>query len=116
MRFENGLADEAALREFGGRVARLRLDRNLTQRQLADEAGISRHTLLRLEDGHSVALSAVLRVLRALDLLEGLEALVPELLPSPLEQLERERGQRQRASGAQVSDDTDGSAWKWGTP
>ncbi|GAC1321346.1 MAG: hypothetical protein NVSMB25_14930 [Thermoleophilaceae bacterium] len=116
MRFANDLTDEATLRELGGRIARQRLDRNLTQQQLADEAGISRHTLLRLEDGQGVTLSALVRALRALELLDGLEALVPEPLPSPLEQLERERGQRQRASGTQADDDADHRAWEWGTP
>jgi transcriptional regulator with XRE-family HTH domain len=116
MRFENDLTDEATLRELGGRIARLRLDRNLTQQQLADEAGISRHTLLRLEAGHGVTLSALVRALRALQLLVGLETLVPGPLPSPLEQLERERAQRQRASGTQPDDGTDRGTWEWGTP
>lgn len=116
MRFGSELTDEAALRELGGRLARLRLDSNLTQQQLADEAGISRHSLLRLEDGRSVALRTLVRALRALELLDGLEALVPEALPSPLEQLERERGQRQRASGTRAGDDPEARPWQWGTP
>ena len=116
MRFGNELTDEAALRELGGRIARLRLDRNLTQQQLADEAGISRHSLLRLEDGQSVALSTLVRALRALELLDGLEALVPQALPSPLEQLEREHGQRQRGSGTRAEDDPGARPWRWGTP
>jgi putative transcriptional regulator len=116
MPFTNELSDEATMRELGGRIARLRLDRNLTQQQLADEAGVSRHTLLRLEDGHGVTLSALVRVLRALELLDGLETLVPQPLPSPLEQLEREGGQRRRASGIQPDEAKDRGTWKWGTP
>lgn len=116
MRFTNELTDDATLNELGDRIARLRLDRNQTQQQLADEAGLSRHTLLRLEDGHSVALSALLRTLRALELLDGLETLIPEPLPSPLQQLEREGGRRQRASGTQADDGVDPGQWEWGTP
>ena len=118
MRFGNQLTDAAALQELGHRFARLRLDRNLTQQQLADEAGVSRHTLLRLEDGQSVTLSALLRILRALGLLEGLEALVPEPLPSPLAQLQRHTSQRRRASGlAEGREPQAGSStWRWGTP
>jgi transcriptional regulator with XRE-family HTH domain len=112
----NELSDDATLGELGRRVAQLRLDRDLTQQQLADEAGISRHTLLRLEDGQSVTLSAFLRVLRALELLDGLEVLVPEPLPSPLAQLERQGGQRQRASGGHSARDDEPGAWEWGTP
>ena len=117
MRFTDDLTDETVLRELGQRIARLRLDRDLTQQQLADEAGLSRHTLLRLEDGESVRSAALLRVLRALQLLEGLEALVPEPLPSPLDQLEREGAQRRRASGRRGSagDSTEPDSWQWGT-
>jgi len=117
MQIENSWTDATVLAELGRRLARLRLDRNLTQQQLADEAGVSRHTVLRLEDGHSVTLTALLRVLRAHGLLEGLEALVPEPLPSPIEQLERKGRQRRRASGSHGrSGARDADRWEWGTP
>lgn len=116
MRFTNELTDDTALAELGSRLAQMRLDLDLTQQQLADEAGISRHTLLRLEDGHSVTLSALLRALRALELLDGLESLVPEPLPSPLAQLEHQRGQRQRASGSHTNRGDEPGTWEWGTP
>ena len=118
MKFGNQLTDEATLHELGQRVARLRLDRDLTQQQLADEAGVSRHTLLRLEDGQSVTVTALLRVRRALRLLEGLEALAPEPLPSPLAELRRQTAQRRRASGAteEQRPRVEPSRWTWGTP
>jgi transcriptional regulator with XRE-family HTH domain len=117
MRIEPSLTDAAVLSELGRRLARLRLDRDVSQQQLADEAGVSRHTVLRLESGQSVTLVALLRLLRALQQVEGLETLVPEPLPSPIEQLEREGGQRRRASGSHRKDrDEDGGRWEWGTP
>lgn len=117
MDFRNELADDAVLEELGRRIGRLRLDRNLTQQQLADEAGVSRHTMLRLEGGESVTLGAWLRVLRALDLLDRLGAVVPEPLPSPLEQLEREGARRRRASGSRAGGAGGaGEPWRWGTP
>ncbi len=117
MQLEAGLSDEAVLHELGARLGQLRLDRNLSQQQLADEAGISRHTLMRLEAGHSVTLSALVRVLRALDLLQGLETLVPQPLPSPLQQLEHQSGRRQRASGSRRKrTDPQRDDWRWGTP
>jgi transcriptional regulator with XRE-family HTH domain len=52
--------------------------RGLTQTQLADRAGVSRDTLTRLEGGTGVGLETLLRVLRALGLLDLLtEALDP---------------------------------------
>jgi transcriptional regulator with XRE-family HTH domain len=116
MKIGNQLSEAAVLGELGGRLARLRLGRNLTQQALAAEAGVSKETVQRLERGHSVTMNGLLRLLRALDLLEGLEALVPEPLPSPIEQLERGGRQRQRAAGAHSKlrrQQSDG--WSWAT-
>jgi transcriptional regulator with XRE-family HTH domain len=44
----------------------LRTDRGLTHEQLANHAGISRHTLSRLENGHVVDQHDVLKILEAL--------------------------------------------------
>ena len=43
--------DSRILAELGERLARYRLNRNLTQDQLAREAGVSKRTIVRLEDG-----------------------------------------------------------------
>ena len=45
------MSDETLLKELGQRIARLRLERNLSQAQLAEQAGISKRTLERLEAG-----------------------------------------------------------------
>jgi transcriptional regulator with XRE-family HTH domain len=116
MQITGDLTDAAVLGELGKRLARTRLDLDLTQQGLADEAGISRDTVLRLEDGQSVTLTAFLRVLRALRLLEGVDRLVPEPLPSPIEQLEREGKRRRRASGSRrKANAQDAGVWEWGT-
>ena len=97
MELTQQLSDRAVLSHLGRRLAQFRLDRNVTQRELAAEAGVSLPTVQRLEGGRGATLTALVRVLRALDLLEGLEALVPEPLPSPIEQLDRAGRHRQRA-------------------
>jgi transcriptional regulator with XRE-family HTH domain len=116
MRITNRITDATVLEELGSRLERTRLNRNLTQEQLAEEAGVSRPTVVRIESGGVVKLPAFIRVLRALDMLEGLEALVPEPVPSPIEQLERQGRQRKRARKATPKKD-DGTldAWTWGT-
>ncbi|MCP4572147.1 MAG: helix-turn-helix domain-containing protein [bacterium] len=98
MNFTNETSDDAILVELGERLARLRLNRNTTQSALADEAGISLRTLQRLEDGQPTQLVNLVRVARALDLLENLEALVPAPAPSPLQQIARRGRERRRAS------------------
>jgi len=94
----HGTGDRAALAELGARLARERLRRNLTQEALAEEAGVSRATVRRLEAGHSTQLTNLVRILRALGLLENLVALAPEPAVRPLEALERARSERRRAS------------------
>lgn len=91
--------DAALLRELGRRLALVRLDQNLTQAQLAEQAGLSKRTVERLESG-SVAthLSGFIRVCRVLGLVERFDLLVPEPLPSPVEQLRLRGRTRQRAS------------------
>jgi transcriptional regulator with XRE-family HTH domain len=61
-----------ALREIGEDVAAWRKLRGLTQKQLADRAGIARTTLHRLEHGDSIGTEQLLRILRALGVLDGL--------------------------------------------
>ena len=84
------MSDEALLQELGRRIARLRLERNLNQAQLAEQDGISKRTL------------------------ERLERLLPEPQPSPLALLEQQRATRKRASRRRTTKPA--STWSWGQP
>jgi len=100
MKNQTSATDEFLLKELGARLARARLGKNLTQAQLAAQAGVSLRTLSRIERGNGASLmSAFIRVCRALGLAERFEALVPEAAPSPMEQLKMQGRQRRRASG-----------------
>lgn len=115
MKITNELTDAALLQEIGARLARTRLERNLTQAQLAAEAGISKRTLERIESGAVAAqLSAFLRVCRALGLLERLEALIPEPTLSPIEQLKLRGRVRRRASTPRSGAVEETKPWTWG--
>ena len=109
----NELTDRTVLSELGDRLSRHRLDRNLTQAQLAHEAGVSKRTLIRLENGESSRLTNFVRVLRALGLLTNLDALVPTPLPSPVAQLKARTKERRRAFPA-ATNRRPGSTWTWG--
>ena len=55
-------------RDVGDRIRAARLHRNLTQEELALDAGLSRHGLNRIEQGHSsVLLDTLVRIADALD-------------------------------------------------
>jgi putative transcriptional regulator len=113
-----GRTDHGVLVMLGSRIAEHRLQKNLTQSELAKEAGVSKPTLERLERGNSVQMTNLIRVLRALGMIEHLDLLVPELPPSPLQQLKSQRGKRQRASSKSKTDspyqvkDVD-NVWNW---
>lgn len=107
------MTDAAVLAELGDRLSRLRLQRNLTQAQLAREAGVSKRTLIRLESGESSQVTNLIRVVRALGLLGNLDAFVPPPLPSPLEQLRSRAKERRRASPG-VKKSALPTKWTWG--
>ena len=106
--------DQTILRELGVRMAGLRLARNLTQATLAEEAGVSRSTVERLESGVvALQLYGFLRVCRVLDLIDGLNLLVPEPGPSPVDLLKLKGRKRQRASMRKAAAGKAGP-WTWG--
>jgi len=87
------------LEALGSRLAAVRLKRNLTQTALGREAGVSRATIERLERGAGADLKLLVRVLRALELLEGFLAGIPADEPSPMALLRAQGKKRQRARG-----------------
>jgi transcriptional regulator with XRE-family HTH domain len=96
MRFTNLLTDAAVTAEIGRRLAAARIERQLTQAQLAEAAGISKRTVERLEDGAPTQMGNLIRCLRTLDKLEGLERLLPETPANPIELLRRHNTTRSR--------------------
>jgi transcriptional regulator with XRE-family HTH domain len=110
----NTITDEAWLQRLGQRLAQLRLAKNLTQAQLAEQAGLGLRTVQRLELGASATqLSGFLRVCRVLGLVERLDLLVPEAVASPMAQLKQAVRKRRRASGKKVPFSLPGP-WTWG--
>lgn len=69
---------------LGERLQSLRLAKNLDQRTTAEKAGISEKTLRNLEAGRGSSLESLLRVLKALDSLDGIEMLAPRPSVNPI--------------------------------
>jgi transcriptional regulator with XRE-family HTH domain len=118
MKISTELTDMAVLHEIGGRLERRRIDAGLTQAQLAEEAGISKRTVERIEAGHSTDFVMLLRVLRVLKLLKALDQSVPDLPQSPLMLLKGRGRARKRVGHSRRP--RDGTAtpkpaapWKW---
>lgn len=116
MKITQQMTDAAVLQALGERLAGARIERNLTQAALAQEAGVSKRTVERLESGEVAAqLSGFLRVCRVLGLLERLDLFLPEPVPGPMAQLRQQNRKRQRASGRRRPG-TEGKPWTWGEP
>lgn len=119
MRIISELTDTAVLNELGDRLERCRIDAGLTQAQLAEEAGISKRTVERIEAGHSIDLVMLLRVLRVLKRLEVLDQLVPASPQSPLTLLKGRGRERKRVKHSRHPLDATAvpkstPPWKWG--
>lgn len=107
------LTDDSIFAEIGKRIARCRLDRQLTQADLAEQAGVSKRTVERIEAGGSSAqMLTVIRILRVLDLFQGLDQLVPESGPRPMDLLKLKGKARQRASSGRRPDRAN-KKWSW---
>ena len=113
MGFGDEISDEMVLEELGSRIARYRLNRNLTQAALAREAGVSKRTLHRIEHGHSAQVTNWIRLIRAFGLLGNLDVLIPEPAISPIQQVKMRGRDRKRASSSQQQR-LSGEPWTWG--
>jgi len=77
-------APEELQAALGERIRRLRLSRNVDQRATAAKAGVSEKALRNLEAGRGSTVETLLRTLKALDFLQGIEMLAPEVTVNPL--------------------------------
>jgi transcriptional regulator with XRE-family HTH domain len=106
------ISDDVVLEDLGRRLARCRLDRGLTQAELAEQAGVSKRTVERMEAGASSQTLSLIRILRVLNLLSGLDNLVPETGPRPMDLLKLQGKERKRASSRKPAVRSP-SGWSW---
>lgn len=112
MRITGLLTDDAVLAELGARIAGRRVELQLTQAAVAEQAGIAKRTLERMEAGLTSQLGTLVRVLRVLDAASGLDNLIPESGPRPMDLLKQKGKVRQRASGKRGTKAA-GKPWRW---
>ncbi len=94
------------------RLENVRLSRNITQKQLADKAGVSPRTIGRLEKGQGVSVDTFIRVLTALGIQQNLEVLLPDPTVRPIERIDIGGGERKRARPGLSSNER--ATWSWG--
>lgn len=97
--------------DLGHRIEALRLGRNIQQLALAQDAGVSRRTITRLESGQSVSLDTLLRVMKALGLVSRLATLLPDPAVRPVERVQRKGKERKRARAS--TKQAPATPWQW---
>jgi transcriptional regulator with XRE-family HTH domain len=94
------------------RLEQIRLSRNITQSELAKEAGVSVRTIIRMEKGEGISLNTFIRVLTALNIQQNLELLLPDPSVQPIERVKNDNGERKRARSKQTTNGK--KSWIWG--
>lgn len=113
MKIEKQMSDEAVLAELGHRLARRRIDMGLTQAQAAEEAGVGKRTVERVEAGNDTQVATLIRLLRVLDLADELNRLAPEPGLRPMDLLKL-KGKERKYAYSPRSDRQAESDWQWG--
>lgn len=85
------------LETIGKRIKLYRVYSNISQKELEEKSGVSIRTLSRLEQGLSIQLDSLIRILYALDLQDNIFALIPDQTKRPSMYLKENNNLRQRS-------------------
>jgi transcriptional regulator with XRE-family HTH domain len=105
------MSDDAIVQTIGDFVKHHRLQQNITQKDLADKAGINRTTLSDLELGRRCQLMTLIQVLRILNKLYVFESFEVKQQISPIKLAEMEIKKRQKASRQNNNSTTPKTDW-----
>ena len=93
-----GKTNPELIMELGSRFKEYRLICRMTQKEVAEQAGVSLFTIKDFENGRAIniTMGSFLAMLRAINLLEEIEKLLPELPPTPemIEKLNKHKPKR----------------------
>jgi transcriptional regulator with XRE-family HTH domain len=92
-----GLSDRALLKSLGQFLKSIRLEQNKTQQQFAEEAGISRSTVVQIENGSGGTLTSFIQMMRTLEQLHLFRYFETPNLISPILLAKQESHKRRRA-------------------
>lgn len=98
--------------ELGERLKDNRILMPLTQKEMAERAGVSLRTVERIENGENVKIENILNYLRALNIIQNLEVVIPEQKVMPTD-IHDNGKKRSRATSAKKQKESN-NEWKWG--
>lgn len=94
-----GNSDFQILKDLGIRLKKTRLNKNISQKELAEQCGIHRNTIGDIEKGKPYSILTLISVLRALNKLEILYQILPEPSINPMKLAKLKGKERKHASG-----------------
>ena len=97
------------IKELGQKIKLYRIMKGMSQQELEDKTGVSKRSISRLEQGESVQLENLFKILVALDLGENIDLLVPDQTKRPVFYLEISADKPKR-----VRRKKEKKAFKWG--
>ena len=95
--------------ELGKKIKTYRIMKELSQEDLSDKTGISKRSISRLEQGESIQMDNLFKILIALDLGDNIDLLVPDQTRRPSYYLEYSDSGPQRVRKKRVK-----TTFKWG--
>lgn len=97
------------IKELGQKIKTYRIMNEISQQDLEDKSGVSKRSISRLEQGETVQVDNLFKVLISLGLEDNIELLVPDQSKRPSYYLEKTESQPQR-----VRKKTEKKDFKWG--
>jgi len=97
------------IKELGQKIKLYRIMKEMSQQDLEDKTGVSKRSISRLEQGESVQLENLFKILLALDLGDNIDLLVPDQTKRPSFYLEKTSIKNKR-----VRKKTEKNDFKWG--
>ena len=109
MKINRELQDRAISKELSERFKQYRIAYPMTRTELSEKSMVSVGTIARFESGNDIGLLKLIKLLKALDLEEKLDILIPDPQERPSHYAEN-NAPKQRASKRKKTDNN----WKWG--
>ena len=100
---------EQYIKELGQKIKSYRILNDMSQQDLEDKSGVSKRSISRLEQGESVQVDNLFKIIIALGLGDNIDLLVPEQTKRPSYYLEKSEDRPKRVRKKSVKKE-----FKWG--
>lgn len=102
--FSYSMSNDVVLKKIGAQLKQMRLNKNLSQKQLCELSGVSRSTISEIENKGVGTLSSLVQLIRALEKLELLNIFITSSPVSPIQIAKLSGKIRKRASFKKKTD------------